>query len=204
MDELVKFIGLSHDFKKVRRKIALPNEDREENDAEHSYQLALVAWYLISTQNLDLDVNLAIRYALVHDLVEIYAGDTPSSVHKGFDKERETKYEREERAAKQLLEEFPEFSTMHELIGAYELRNDNESKFVYALDKILPVVNIYLDRGYAWKKDNITLEDIINDKSDKVAFSPEIKKYFEQIVELLRLNQATLFPESGESKTSVR
>ena len=199
MDNLLRFIKLTQEFKAVKRKVILAKEDREENDAEHSYQLAIVAWYLISTQGLKLDLGLTLRYALVHDLVEVYAGDTPA-VHKGYEEAQKTKREREEKAALRLRKEFEEFPEMHALIDAYELRPDEESKFIYALDKIIPLMNIYLDKGHSWKIHNISLDDIIENKKNKVLVSEEVKKYFDRIVEMLRQDQATLFPQKSAKK----
>lgn len=194
MEDLLKFVELTQEFKAVRRKVILAKEGRQENDAEHSFQLALLAWYIISSRKLDLDQDLCMRYALVHDLPEVYAGDTPSEVHKKYAQARSKKHEREERAIQKLMYEFPEFPQMHDLIRAYELKEDEESKFVYALDKIIPLMNIYLDKGHSWIIHGITLEDIVNDKAKKVEVSPEIKKYYDLIMELLESSQSTLFP----------
>jgi putative hydrolase of HD superfamily len=193
MEKLLRFVELTQDFKAVHRKVMLLKEGREENDAEHSFQLALVAWYIIDTEKLGLDANLCMRYALVHDLVEVFAGDTPSSVHKKYSEARLNKHEREERAIQKLLYEYPEFESMHDLIRRYELKEDEESKFVYALDKIMPVMTIFLEKGHAWKISGINLEDILNDKTDKVKASPEIEKYFHLLVDMLKRDEHTLF-----------
>lgn len=195
MEELLRFVELTQEFKAVRRKVVLAREGREENDAEHSFQLALLAWYIISTKKLSLDANLCMRYALVHDLPEVFAGDTPAFTAKYADA-RNKKHEREQRAIQKLLYDYPEFEQMHDLIRAYELKEDEESKFVYALDKIVPVMNIYLDKGHSWKLHNISFKEIVEDKSKKVEISPEIKKYFDLLVDLLKSDQATLFPSS--------
>ena len=73
-----------------------------------------------------------------------------------------------------------------------------ESKFIYALDKIIPPLNMYLDGGRTWQRHNISLQQIIENKTPKVAAHPEIQKYFNQIVELLQKEQHTLFPQSDE------
>jgi len=203
MDELLKFVKLTQEFRAVRRRIVSSREGREENDSEHSYQLAMVAWYLVNTQNLSLNLPLVIKYALTHDLVEIYAGDTPAAMHKGFEKEQSTKHEREEVAAKKLKEEFPEFPEMHELIANYEIRSDPESRFVYALDKVIPLLDIYLDDGYSWKVHKVSLEDLVSSKIDKVAVSPEVKKYFDEIVGILESKQDTLFPVAKAEEKSL-
>src|SRR4051812_27182979 len=99
MENLLKIAKLSKDFGEIRRKIVFAKDSREENDAEHSFQLALLSWYIISSKSLPLNMEKAFKYALAHDLVEVYAGDTPASVHKGFAEEQKTKHEREASAA---------------------------------------------------------------------------------------------------------
>jgi putative hydrolase of HD superfamily len=156
-------------------------EDRQENDAEHSYQVAMLAWYLVESKKLPLDSSLVVKYALVHDLVEAYAGDTYI-----FDEESaKTKHVREAEAQKKLGTVFVEFPEMNSLIQKYEDRQDEESKFVYALDKLIPMFNNYLDDGRTWKRNNITLEMLINQKQGKVEVSPECKKYFDELVSVL-------------------
>lgn len=193
MQELLRLVHLTQKFKAVRRKLILKEEDRQENDAEHSFQLAFIAWYIIETKKLNLNLELVMKYALVHDLVEVYAGDTPSAVHRGHEQELGTKSEREREAADRLKAEFPEFDEMNKLIEGYEEREDRESTFVYALDKILPVMNVYLDDGHSWKVHDIKLEDVKTHKKDKVALSPEIEKYFNEIVQLLERDSGKLF-----------
>ncbi len=73
---ILDFTKLLNKFRAVKRIVFTVGEGEPENDAEHSYQLAMLSWYIISAENLKLDKNLVIKYALVHDLVEVYAGDT--------------------------------------------------------------------------------------------------------------------------------
>lgn len=186
MEQLLRFTELVGKFREVRRKVVFSYRADAENDAEHSYQLALTAWYIVSAQKLDLDMDKVMKYALAHDLVEAYAGDTPAAVHKAYDAERETKEEREAAAAKQIADEFPEFAELHETIHAYEEKKDEESRFVYALDKILPILNICLDNGYSWKQNGVSVEDVVEYKSKQIADVPEIKKYFDLLVPMIR------------------
>lgn len=191
LDGILKFAKLIHDFQKVERVIRVPKLDRFENDVEHSYQLALVAWYIVSSYKLDLDIDKILKYALIHDLVEVYAGDTSAidpdpSVHA-------SKAEREHKAFEKLKNEFPEFSSLTEQIEKYESRQDEESMFVYTLDKILPPLNTYLDEGRAWKDHGMDLTYVLNHAGPRVSHHPEIKKYFDQLVVLLEKDQQTLF-----------
>ena len=191
LQKLLHFVRFSQLFREVERKVLIKKSQRPEGDAEHSFQLALVAWYLIDSNKLHLNTDRVIKYALVHDLVETYAGDTPMN---SKDKEYlESKAEREKAAEIKIQKEFPEFPELIQSLHDYEKRKDNESKFVYALDKLLPPLNIYLEDGYSWKMNDVSLDLIITSKKEKIIISLEIKNYFDQLVELLKKDENRLF-----------
>jgi putative hydrolase of HD superfamily len=151
----------------------------------------MVAWYIVHDQELDMDVNRVIKYALAHDLVEIYAGDTPiNEQDKAYVGSKER---REAEAAERIRNEFPDFTELHDLIDSYELRKDKESRFVYALDKILPPMIIYLERGHSWKKNKMTLEMVSDHKKDKVVVSPEVKALYDELIVHLKGEENELF-----------
>ena len=151
----------------------------------------MLAWYIVDSKSLDLDICLVVKYALVHDFVEVYAGDT--YIYTQDEEFKASKEKREKDAAERLKKEFSEFSQLHELIDRYENKKDKESRFVYALDKIQPVLNIYMDGGRTWKEKDITLDMLIESKKDKVAVSEDLKKYFDEIIEILKTNEKDLF-----------
>lgn len=191
LEKLLGFAKMLNVLQAVERVIRVKDQDRWENDMEHSYHLAMLAWYIIDSQKLSLDREKVFCYALAHDLVEVYAGDTYLySEDKGF---LASKPERERLAAERLMTEFPEVPEMHVAIRGYVEKNDPESRFVYALDKIEPLVKLYLDGGRTWKEKGVTLEMAYESKKDKVALSPEIKAYFEEFMELLRKEEKKLF-----------
>lgn len=187
LNNVLKMAQLIHSLQQVKRATFANGEERKENDAEHQYQLALVAWYIIESEHLTLDKNLVIQYALVHDVVEAYAGDTY------FYGNRDGKEEREHQARERLLQEFGEFESMHTLLKKYEEQTDLESKFVYALDKLLPILNIYLDSGRSWKECHVTRDMIYANKAKIVSKSLEIKDYFEQLMVILKEKEPELF-----------
>jgi 5'-deoxynucleotidase YfbR-like HD superfamily hydrolase len=193
LDNLLKFVELTHKFQAIKRVIFVKGEDRNENDLEHSAQLALIAWYLITKDKLRLDLELTLKYALAHDLVEVYAGDTFFYDTKGT----KSKLSRERKAAQTLARKFPEFTDLHKLIQKYEEKKDPESLFIYALDKIVPVMNIYLDSGRSWKRDNITLEMLVDGKTEKVKVSTDIAGYFDSLVKKLKAQENILFPRDN-------
>ncbi|MDB5265050.1 MAG: metal dependent phosphohydrolase, putative hydrolase of superfamily [Parcubacteria group bacterium] len=186
-------MSLLLDFQKIRRAYHANGEERNENDVEHSYKLAMLAWYVASAGNTKLNMDLILRYALAHDLVEVHAGDT--YIYSKDTEHLASKIEREEAAAQKLKEDFPEFPELHKCIQAYERREDKESRFVYALDKVLPVLDIYLDNGRSWKRDMVTLQMLIENKTSKVALSPEVEPYFTELLEILRSKEGSLFPK---------
>ncbi len=191
INKIINFVKLTHKFQKVHRMILVPGKTRRENDMEHSYQLAMLAWYIKDAGNLNLDTDLLIKYALVHDLVEVYAGDTYF-----YTKDKDhasSKEKREKDAQKKLKRNFPEFKELHSLIEKYEQKNDKESKFIYALDKIIPILNIYIDKGRSWKKDKVTFDMLVEKKTKKVKASKEVEDIFKQILSILRKNKKELF-----------
>lgn len=191
LERLLEFSKLLGAFQKVERALYVPGTDRRENDVEHSYHLAMTAWYLVSSEKLDLDLSLILKYALAHDLVEVHAGDT--FVFSKDAAHLESKQERELAAAQRIEKEFPEFPDLHELIQGYEKRENREAKFVYALDKILPILINYEDKGRAWKEHGVTLEKIKGEKANKIALSPEVVPYFDALIELLTKEEESIF-----------
>lgn len=191
LQKLLGFSKMLNLLQAVERVIRVKNQDRWENDMEHSYHLAMLAWYIIDSQRLVLDREKVFCYALAHDLVEVYAGDT--YLFSEDQKLLASKPERERLAAERLTREFPEVPEMHAAISGYVTKEDAESRFVYALDKIEPLVKLYLDGGRTWKEKGVTLQMAYESKKDKVAISPEIKAYFEEFMELLRKEEKKLF-----------
>lgn len=191
LQKILGFTKLLHKLRRVERTVRSNGEERWENDTEHSYHLAMLAWYIIDNYQLNLNKELAIKYALAHDLVEAYAGDT--YIFSDDNKHKESKQQREEEAAKILTTEFPEFPEIHNLIREYEKKENKESRFITALDKLEPMLSIFLDNGKTWKEKGITLEMIIENKKEKMALSPEIEACFYEFVEILRKEKDRLF-----------
>ncbi len=191
LENILEFAEMLNAFRRVERVVYANGTDRLENDSEHSYHLAMLAWYIVSAEKLSLDRDLVLKYALVHDLVEVYAGDT--YVYTTDTKHKENKVSREHRALVRLKKEFPLGEDILTLVDQYEKREDRESRFVYALDKIQPVIQIYLDSGRIWKEKDVTWEMLFEYKKDKVALSPEVQPYFDELMALLKAEEKELF-----------
>lgn len=194
IERLLAFLKLTHAFQLTERRLNRPGDDRLENDAEHSFQLALAAWFINDTHKLGLDTDRLIRFALVHDLPEVYAGDTFAFTTD--QDERDSKEAREAAATARIASEFPEFPGLTETIHAYERRDTPEAKLVYALDKLLPTANNYVDGGRTWHREGITLAMMSAYKADKIAESPVIAQYYREIVALIE-RDPKLMPRSA-------
>ena len=107
LNDIFRFSKLLNAFGGIERSIDLPERERKENDIEHSYHLAMLAWYIADSNKLTLNKDLLLKYALIHDLVEVYAGDTFLYSKNQYD--HDSKKEREEKAQQQIAEEFKEF-----------------------------------------------------------------------------------------------
>jgi len=190
LEELLNFTRFTHQVRRVERTILAPGSDHLENDAEHSFQLAILALYLNEALGLKLNGERLTQYALLHDVVEVYAGDTFAY---GQSETLTGKADREHAAVQKLRTTFPEFTGLSESIEAYEARQDAESKFVYALDKFVPVLNNFLDKGRSWKKHGITLEALQNVKRPKLEQSPDLLPFYEELETILAEKQAELF-----------
>jgi putative hydrolase of HD superfamily len=192
--ELFEYMTMLNAFRRVERVMRVSGTDRMENDQEHSYELAMMAWFLVDSEKMTLNRDLVIKYALVHDLAEVYAGDT--YVFSKDPNELASKEHRETEARERLAKEFPMFEALHQLMEAYERREDRESRFVYALDKIHPIVDIYLDEhGFMYRREKVTWKMLMDHKKQKVALSPEAKPYFDELMLLLSEEEGVLHNE---------
>lgn len=191
LSKLLKFTKLILDFRGVKRTMDVPAEGRFENDVEHSYELAMQAWFFIAQNNLDLNKDLVLKYALVHDLVETYAGDVDPYLSSASDiQEKKT---REEKALEYLQKEFGDFEEMISLIRQYEAKEDRESRFVYTLDKLQPVMNAYSVSAAYYRNGKITFEQWKQYNREKVKGAPEIEKLFDELVGFLEPKRDEIF-----------
>jgi putative hydrolases of HD superfamily len=168
-------------FQMIKRGTYHPSTKERESDVEHSYYLAMAGWML--APHFDLDTSKVIRLALAHDLVEVHSGDTPAY---GDQKHVASKDDREHAALEKLTREWADFPDMLACIEDYKHKSSEEAKFVYALDKVMPAIMSYLGEGYAWKIQNITIDDFIAEKEKKIPRDSPIYPYYEELLAVLR------------------
>lgn len=187
----LRFTDILNVFKRTHRSVKALDGDRWENDAEHSHQLAVLAMYIVSVKKLPLNMEKILSYALIHDMVEIYAGDTDAF---GTDRDKASKHEREQKAQERLKIEFPEFEELHTLIDSYEKKDDPESRFLSALDKVLPVANIYLGERDWYHRRNVSFDELVENKREKTSIDDTVKEIWNELEKMLIAEKDILFP----------
>lgn len=184
VDDLLRRVVLP--FHNIERTLRLPSGDRRwENDAEHSWSLAFLACSLAPQIDKNLDVGKICQFAVVHDIVEIHAGDT-SPLKKS--QHKLSKEEREEKAAAQIKSEFAHFPWIYETIEAYERKDTDEARFVYATDKYIATAYDYIDEAKLFKEEKTTLakyNELFTEHRKKAHAHEQIGKYYDEVRALL-------------------
>lgn len=192
LPNLQKFIALLHAVERVERLNHRPGETAPIKTGEHTFSLAMLCWYIAECEKLDLKHEKIIKYALAHDIIEAYAGDTPA-----FDIEaQKDKVEREHSVLLRIKDEFPEFPELITYIEQYEARADKESVFVYAVDKLIDPLGTSLETGTThWKTKGVTLSELRDYSETKISQHPLILAYWQELITLLSQNQEFYFGE---------
>ncbi len=156
----IEFIMEIDKLKKVYRQTFLMDGSRKENDVEHSWHLAVMC-ILLSEHALhkDIDISRVIKMLLIHDIVEIDAGDT----YCYDDILRENCLEREKKAADRLFNILPtdQAAEFKKLWDEFEQRVTPEARFAAALDRFQPLLHNYITNGKSWKDHGISSSKVI-------------------------------------------
>lgn len=178
----IEFIIEIDKLKSIFRRTKLINEDRYENDAEHSWHLTMMAVILLEHANEpELDLLKVMKMHIIHDIVEIDAGDTYIYDVKG----RETKQAREEAAAERIFGLLPQnqkdecIALWHE----FEERKTVEAKFAAALDRLQPLLFNFYNEGATWKEHGITSEQVFSHNQHISEGSERLWSFAEGVIE---------------------
>ncbi len=150
----IEFILEVDKLKNVLRKTILMDRSRRENSAEHSWHIALTVLILSEyTKDSDVDLFRVMKILLIHDLIEIDAGDTYCYDDQG----RQDQARREKKAADRIFNLLPtdQATTLRELWNEFEERETPESRFANALDRLQPFLHNYFTEGQTWQENNI-------------------------------------------------
>lgn len=145
--------------KKISRQTYLSDASRRETDAEHAWHAAVMAVLLNEYANEKIDVLKTVSMLLIHDIVEIDAGDTYAYDEEG----KKTQRQREERAAQRIYGMLPkdQEQKLRDLWEEFEEAKTPEAKFARAMDHIQPVMLNAAADGRSWEEHQVTLTQIL-------------------------------------------
>lgn len=149
LDAQLAFSAVIDRMTAILRRTRLLDQSRQENDAEHSWHIAVMA--LLFREHATVNPNLphAVEMLLVHDLVEIYAGDTFAYDDAGY----QDKLQREQQAADRLYALLPPDQGRHlrDLWQEFDAMETDDAKYANCLDRIQPFLHNTLTQGYTWR-----------------------------------------------------
>lgn len=146
-------------FGRVNRATFHEDGVTPESDTDHTVMLGLVACAFAHRHLPQLDLGLVAQFALVHDLVEVYAGDTPTL--RITADERAAKQEREYAAYQRLRTEFAALPWLARMIAQYEVRSTPEARYVKAMDKLLPKITHLANGGQTLRDQGFTMPNLV-------------------------------------------
>lgn len=185
MDERLKkqmdFLLEVDKLKFIYRQTYLSNGERKENDAEHSWHLALMAVLLKEYSNEEVDLAKVVPMVLIHDLVEIDAGDTYAYDEAGA----ATKRERETKAADRIFGMLPQdqCSWFRELWEEFEAYETPEAKFAHVLDNCQPLLLNDASNGKSWAEHGVRKSQIYKRNENTSEGSVEIWEYMKELID---------------------
>ncbi len=191
---LLHFFETIDQFKTVYRANYISEQSRHENDAEHTWHMAMFALLLHKELSIETDIEHTLKLILTHDLVEIYAGDTPAFDDAGhLDKD-----EREERAAQALFAPLPE-DVRTQIYGwwrEFEECRTPEARYARAVDKLQAFAQNVFSQGRNWRENGVTAEKSRAINRAAREFDPALTQAFELLYQ--RAAGEQLWPEQEQ------
>jgi len=181
MKQQIAFLMEIDKVKNIFRQTYLADGKRKENDAEHSWHLAIAAFLLKEYVAEDVDVMKVMIMVLIHDLVEIDAGDTYAYDAEGA----KTKRAREVAAADRIFGMLPEDQGgyFRELWDEFEAYESDDAKFAHLLDNFQPLLLNHESNGKSWTEHHVKKSQIYKRNEKIKETSPEVWEWMKQIVE---------------------
>ena len=185
LDAQLKFTAEIDKMTSVYRKTLLIDRSRAENDAEHSWHIAVMALLFEEYAVEKVDLRHAMEMLIVHDLIEIYAGDTFAYDVEG----NKTKAAREEEAAEKLFSILPpeQGAKIRALWEEFDAHATPDARYADCLDKLQPYFHNIMTEGFTWRNaiagKRTTRKQVAQRMSPLKDFMPEVYKWVEQTME---------------------
>ncbi len=177
----MQFIIEIDKLKQVLRRTVLTDASRRENSAEHSWHLAVTAILLCEYADSEVDVTRVLKMALVHDLVEIDAGDTFCYDDAG----NLDRVDRERKAADRIFGLLPadQAADFRALWEEFEARTTPDARFAAALDRLQPLLHNLETQGKMWREYGVTHDRVVDRNKHIEAGAPDLWSYIRERIE---------------------
>ena len=178
----IQFILEVDKLKHVLRQTILMDRSRRENSAEHSWHIALLVPVLAEySKDTDIDLFHVMKMLVIHDLVEIDAGDTYCYDDRG----REDQTQREAIAADRIFGLLPadQATKYQALWDEFEKRESPESRFANAMDRVQPFLHNYFTNGQTWQANNINSRQVHERMRPVKDGAPDLWDYVNNLIE---------------------
>lgn len=178
----MEFIVEIDKLKYIFRQSALISDGRKENSAEHSWHLGLMAMFLSEyIKDGNVDLLKVIKMVLIHDIVEIDAGDTFAYDEHGY----QDKEEREIQAAQRIFNLLPsdQADEIWKLWREFEERRTPEARYAASLDRLQPLLLNYFTQGHTWRMPGVTSEKVYERMAPIRENTPVLWEYAVEIIE---------------------
>ena len=182
-DRQLNFIVEIDKEKNILRQTHLTGHGRQENDAEHAWHMAVMAWLLREYANREIDLAKTMMMILIHDIVEIDAGDTYA-----YDEElKKSQAEREQKAADRLFGMLPEDQgrELRALFEEFEACETPEAQFAATMDNFQPLLLNDYNSGKDWERNGICKAQILK-RNEKTKLGSE--EIYEKICSIIDKN----------------
>lgn len=167
--------------KNVFRQTHLSSGGRNENDAEHSWHMAIMAYLFREYANENIDITKVMLMCLIHDIVEIDAGDTYAYDTEGL----QTQKAREDAAKERIFSILPEEQKVEflALFDEFEAYETAESKFAHAMDNFQPLILNNSNNGGDWKEHKVTAGQVYKRQGRTKLGSERLFEVTDQIIQ---------------------
>lgn len=180
LEKQLAFILEIDKAKNIFRQTHLSGGGRRENDAEHAWHMAIMAYLLQEYSNEPVDIGRVILMCLIHDLVEIYAGDTYAYDEEG----KRSQKEREEKAKEKIFSLLPE-DQKNEMVSIYdefEAYESPEAKFARAMDNLQPLILNDSNDGGDWTEHGVGIDKVYRRQVKTGLGSEKLLEYTEAVL----------------------
>ena len=183
-DRIKKQLDFSLEIEKEKnifRQTSLSNHGRKENDAEHAWHMAIMAYLLKEYANEEVDISKVMIMCLIHDIVEIDAGDTYA-----YDPEaKKTQKEREEKAKERIFSLLPDDQKeeLTAIFDEFEACETPESKFAHSMDNLQPLILNNSNNGSDWKEHGVYAKQVYERQGNTQLGSEKLYEITASIIE---------------------